>query len=251
MDGTVRRRLLWIGGGLTTLVIVAAAAVLFFFRDTATPVTEEEVAATLAGEGGSAPGDPGLYSYATTGFEEADALGGGRHDYPPETFLTLRTVGCGTAVRWQALKERWDEDLICDDGTLQGIDSYHEWFGVTDLHEYRCEEGAHVYPEDGETSWSFTCSTEVTFETYTYEVVGTEELVIAGEAVPTLHLRIVSEIIGETNGDSEAHEWVLPGTNLVVKKIVRRDNVTDTRIGGVGYHEEFEAVLTSLSPAGS
>jgi hypothetical protein len=247
----MRRRLLWIGGGLATLVIVAAAAVTFFFRDTATPVTEEEVAATLAGGGGSAPGDHGLYSYATTGFETADALGGGRHDYPPETFLTLRAEGCGTVVRWQALKERWEEDLICDDGTLRRIDSYHEWFGVSDLHQYRCEAGAHAYPWDGETSWSFTCSTDVTFETYTYDVVGIEELVIDGEAVPTLHLRILSEITGETTGEAEMHEWVLPGTHLVVKRTVRGDNVTDTRIGDVGYHEEYEAVLTSLNPVGS
>lgn len=247
----MRRRLLWIGGGVVTLVLVAGAAVLFFFRDTATPVTREEVAATLTGAVGAAPGEEGVYAYQTTGFEEVDALGGGRHDYPAETYLTIRAEGCGTVLRWQPLRERWDEDIVCDDGRIERIDSYHEWFGVRDLHQYQCGEDAHGYPREGETTWSFTCATEVTSEEYTYTVVGTEELTIGGEAVVTVHLHGTSIISGETVGDSEFHEWVVPGTELIVKMTMRGDNVTDSRIGAVTYHEEFEVVLTSLTPAGS
>jgi hypothetical protein len=250
MAGTLRRRLLWIGGGVTTLVVVAALAVTFFFRDTATPVTQDEVVATLPGAGGGNPGDDGVYSYETVGFEEVDALGGGRHDFPAETFLTLRSEGCGTAVRWQALKERWDEDLICDDGRIQYVHTFHEWFGVEDLTQYECPEEAHAYPRNGETTWSFVCSTGDTFEEYTYEVIGTEELVIGGQPTVTLHLRIVSTVTGQTVGDSEIHDWVVPGTDLIVKRTVRGDNTTESRIGGVTYHEEFEVILRSLTPVG-
>ena len=121
-------RRLMIGAAALVLVGLAGfAAWRLAFRDTTTPVSAEEVvqeagerttstvpttappttatpttgttaapattATPVDGTGfdvGTAPGDPGLYVYATLGFEEIDALGGARHDYPSETFITIQ-----------------------------------------------------------------------------------------------------------------------------------------------------------------
>ena len=115
------RTRLWIIGGVLAVVLVGTLVVWqVTLRDTATPLLGSDVVAEIggspsapstqrppgdtsrpsatpqAGTGsvggdafvvGSAPGDPGLYTYATTGFEEIDALGGARHGYPAETLL--------------------------------------------------------------------------------------------------------------------------------------------------------------------
>src|SRR5581483_4589431 len=56
----------------------------------------------------------GVYSFATQGYEETDALNGQRHDYPKETSLTIRRAGCGWISHWQPLNERWEDSEICE-----------------------------------------------------------------------------------------------------------------------------------------
>ena len=249
----VRARTIWmIGGGLGLAAVVAGGAVLFAFRDVATPVGEEDIGITVV-TGGGAPGDYGLYTYATTGFESTDALAGGRHDYPANTYLTIQPGGCGELVRWQGLEQRYEEWDFCPDGSLSGFSSFHEWFKVANTDVWECAGAPAPQTEPG-AAWTVECTraggeeTGVAADTLAYEVVGFETVTVGGEAVETLHVRVRGLERGATRGSSLSDMWLLPGTNLPVRWVEQRDSVSDSRIGEVGYSEQFEATLVSLRP---
>lgn len=249
----VRPRTWWmIAGGVGLAAIVSGGVVLFAFRDLATPMGEEEAGLTVV-TGGGEPGDYGLYTYATTGFESTDALAGSRHEYPPTTYLTIQPGGCGELVRWQALEQRYEEFDYCPDGTMSGFNSFHEWFRVANTDAWVCPEPAATQGDPG-TTWSGECTraggeeTGEAAKTLSYEVVGFETVAVGGEAVETLHVRIRGLERGATRGSSLSEIWFLPGTNLPVRWVEQRDGVSDSRIGEVGYSEHFEATLTSLRP---
>ena len=250
--GRAKRWAWWLGGGTVVFVGVVALGVLLLFRDSATPITREEATFGLGTiESGTGVGDSGLYVYETTGFETASALGGGRHDYPTESYLSIRPGECGTVHRWQVLEERWAEWHVCDDGTLGHTVLFHQWFGLAETGVYPCGDGARLAPEGDETTWSFTCVEEAT-ETridWVYEVIGTESVVVAGEEIETLHLVATETNSGRTVGSGTHHRWILTDPYLVVKERVAIDNTTESPVGGVDYVERYEILLTSLVPS--
>ena len=250
-----RAKLAWtVVGGVVIAVAIAGVAVLFAFRDMATTLDEDQVGLTVI-TGGGQPGDYGLYVYATTGYESTDALAGTRHDYPPETYLTIQPGGCGTLVRWQPLEQRYEEWGYCDDGRMAGWDSHQEWFQVANTDEWRCPEPVQTQGEPGE-SWTIRCARAETgnaaaaTEVDSYEVVGFETLTVAGEEVETLHVRTTIAGTGGSASTGQHDTWYLVGTHLPVRRVVVHDSTTDTRIGAVQYHEEAEINLTSLIPRG-
>lgn len=248
------RKVGMIAGGLGLAAVVAAGVVLFSFRDLATPVGEEDISLTVV-TGGGEPGDYGLYLYATVGYETTDALAGGRHDYPAQTYLTIQPGGCETLVRWQALEQRYEEWDYCPDGRLTGWASFHEWFRVANTDVWHCPEPVSVHGEPGQT-WSAECARVSSQEagegsqTLKYEVVGFETLAVGNEEVETLHVRISSLETGGTEGYSLREIWYLPGTPLPVRWVEQRSSTTASRIGAVQYTEQFEAQLISLLPRG-
>jgi hypothetical protein len=243
-----RRKTLIIGGTVLGLALVAGAILAFAFWDRATPVQEEDVAATLdVAVVGEEPGDFGLYVFETTGFETTDALGGARHDYPAETFLTLQPGGCGTLVRWQALEQRWSEWDHCEDLSLAGWQSYHEWFGVGNHDVWSCPEPVATAGPVGD-SWEAECAKETGAERIRYEVIGREVLTIGGEEIETLHVRRTDENTGTTLGSGVTDIWTLPGTPLIVQRTVDSTTITESRIGPVEHHEEYTIRLLSVYP---
>lgn len=242
---------LWVGGGTAVFVAVIAIGVMVMFRDSATPVTRAEATFGLGSlESGTGEGDQGLYVYETTGRETASALGGSTHNYPAETFLSIRSDGCGTTYRWQSLEERWDEITICDDGSIDRFTSYHEWFGVQDLSVYVCDEEAHFLPVGDETSWAFSCVNEgVTTQFWVFEVIGLEVVDVGGEEVEALHIVASETVIGDTVGGGVHHRWVLTDPLLLVKESVEIANTTDSPVGDVDYTEQYDLILTSLTPS--
>jgi hypothetical protein len=237
---------------------IALAAGLFavwswLFRDTTTALERDDIVATTTA-GSAAPGDPGVYSFATSGFEEIDALGGARHEYPPETFVTISAIECGFLVRWDGLEERWTEWELCSTDAgfeLASLTSFHRWFGQSNLEPYACEAGALLIPENADADViTFVCSLEPTVETYTREVVGIEEIEVAGTTAAAMHVRLHSVIEGNTEGIATLDLWWLEGAPLPVRFVIERDNVTDAAVGEVAYTERFEITAASLFPEG-
>ena len=205
----------WVFGGLGVAALVAGGVLLFAFRDFATPLGEEEVGLTVV-TGGGAPGDFGLYTYATTGYETTNALAGGRHDYPAQTYLTIQPGGCDELVRWQALEQRWEEWDLCPDGTMSGFTSFHEWFRVANTDVWECPAPAPIQGDPGE-AWTAECTraggeeTGAAAKTLAYEVVGFETMTVGDEAVETLHVRIRASSAAPPGGRASATCGSCPG----------------------------------------
>lgn len=248
------RRWVWAMLVLAAVLSGAAAVLFLVFRDTATPATVDVVTRSVPGlgDGDGSPGSAGIYQYATVGFETADVFAGGQHDYPAETYLTLRPHGCGTEIRWQPLEERFDEIVVCEDGRLATINSLHTWFGVAEVNEFGCDADARTYPQDGQGDWSFNCEKAGdSVQAWQYEVRGSDSIEVGGDTIEALHVVGSYTVTGRTTGTAEIHEWLLPGTHLPLRRTSVMDNVTDTALGPVTYHEEFEITLVSLTPRSS
>ena len=202
-----------------------------------------------AGQGDAA--DVLVYEYKTTGYEEIDALGGARHNYPEQTFLTIRPGGCGQILRWQAIEERWTSWEVCDPDrmTVGNVDSFHSWFGVADLQQYQCPEAAAYLPATADvTEWTFTCSADNRAEETTATVVGVETVEIGGIGVETLHVRFTTVLSGESTGSDETERWFAIDESLLVKEVSTTHSASTSLIGTVEYTEHYEIVLEDLSP---
>ena len=237
----------WVLGVLGLVIVVAAVVGFVFLRNTTTPLTAADLGFT--GTVGDAPGDPGIYVYETMGFEEVDALGGGRHDYPERTYLVIDDGDCGPVVRWQAIAERWDEWQFCGpDLSITRATLYHEWFHIPDRQMASCTGS--TFPPAGETTWTTVCSDGKWTSTDVATVVGMESLVIGATSVETIHIKISSTTTGSTVGSTAIDEWRLAGTPLVVRKVVNDASANASRIGDIHYVEQVTLQLESLLPTG-
>lgn len=226
---------------LLLLLAAGTALLVWSMRNTTTPVT-----VTTGGASGN-PGEPGVYRYATTGFEEVDALAGARHDYPATTFLTITDGPCGPVVRWDALEERWVEWEHCGPAfEITRTTSYHQWFGIPDLEVEVCTPPIPLVPDAATTT---VCVAGDRTETYTREFLGRETVEVAGEAVETDRVRVTSRVTGSTTGTTTTDLWVFPGTPLVVQIVVEAITTTPSAVGDVHHTEAYTAVLVALEPS--
>lgn len=126
---------------------------------------------------------------------------------------------------------------------------YNEWFGVSELGLFTCTLAGGVPSYEPGSSWSTECTSSDTAEVFRFLVTGAETLVIGGESVDTVHVRVVSETSGKTQGASSVEQWLRPEDGLIVRWTVVDNSTTSSQIGDVAYHEEAEIVLRSVNPA--
>lgn len=230
-------------GAAGAIVGLGWAGYLVAFRDTSTPVDRADITAPTVV---AAPGGPGVYQYETTGYESVDALSGARHDYPATTYLVITDGACGPVARWEALRERWMTWEHCGpDRAITRSEGYHEWFGVADHEDERCDPALPLVPEEAVT---VTCDSGTTTETYRVTPLGAETLTIGGAAVEVDRVLFESEVFGSSTGTSRAEVWVLRGTVLVVRTEVVRTITTPTGVGDVHYEESYTLQVTSVIP---
>lgn len=195
---------------------------------------------------------PGVYTYATSGHEEVDALGGSRHDYPAETTVTYVRTGCGRTNKWQPLKERVSSDDICraaGGAELRRSVQRRSFFGQTEEQVLVCEPGFVLIPtgaRPGSTSRG-TCRSDDTVVALTSRFVGIERMQVGGRGVEVFHLRTTVRLTGSTRGSSEREGWFTP-SGLLVQVRATTDSVRDTSAGAVRYTETYELRLQSLDP---
>jgi len=201
---------------------------------------------------GFRPPEEGVYVYATRGGEELD-VSGARHDYPAETTVTVTRTDCGTRIRWQPLRERWDERDTCPAPSgelLRGFRSHHEFFGHGDERAFTCEPGSLARPvrRDPGTTWSNRCRSGRTVATTTGRIVGPERMTVGSAAVETVHFTLASRIEGDGTGTARYEVWVLWDTGLIARQVGTVDSTRQGPVGTVRYRESFDIRLTSLTP---
>lgn len=195
----------------------------------------------------------GVYVYDTTGFEEVDALGGARHDYPAETSIVHRLEGCGATETWQPLQGRRDVRQLCAEPgrhRLERFDSTRSFFGRSDTRELECDEGAAAFVPGARPGdvFEFRCSQEGADAANRLEILGMEAVLIGGQSVEAVRSRATSVVTGGASGSSTIDSWVHPETGLTLKRISVLDGSEPGPGGSIGYHEEYTLVLRSLTP---
>ena len=290
-DGVRRRRRWWVVG-TTVLVVLGVSAVVAYayFRESTTPVdvadavddfrreestapaitveitavgpatTEGATATTSATTTTSAvppPGsgvpEPGVYTYATSGSESIDALGGRRHEYPDVSTITVTHRGCGASLRWRPLRERWDDTTLCPSPRgmqLRRERNHHEFFNIADNRDFVCERDALFFPapaEPGDT-WTAACSTGEITVVRSGTIVGTRQVDVGGTPVTVLEFEVDDAISGASTGTTRRTVSVVPDTGLIVELHLTTDVQNDSPIGDVHYQERYQLRLTSLDP---
>jgi hypothetical protein len=194
----------------------------------------------------------GVYVYETTGGDEVDVLGGSRHEYPPETTITVRHSGCGLVERWDALEERWDERESCptpEGDRLKRTTSFHEFFGRGDLRTLDCTGftyPAHFQPG---AEWSSRCASENTAVALTLRAVKWEDIVVGDRSVRTMHVRVEGRLTGEQDGTLVREVWGAADKGIVVRERSTLTSYSNQPVfGRTRYHEAYENRLTSLEP---
>ena len=197
---------------------------------------------------------PGVYAYATTGFEETDALGGARHDYPAETTITVSTRECGRSVVWRPLAERTDERLICPGpkgGEVRRFASAHEFFGQTDQRTLTCPEGSLALPDDPTPGarFSLRCRDERTDAQSEGSVVGNEPVDVGGSVVQARRLKVETKVTGDSQATSIVELWLRPSDGLILRQRSQIDGTTSGPGGPIRYTERVDLRLRSIEPA--
>jgi hypothetical protein len=202
---------------------------------------------------GSGLPEPGVYTYATSGGESIDALGGRRHEYPDVSTITVTHRGCGASLRWRPLRERWDDTTLCPSPRgmeLRRERNHHEFFNIADDRDFVCEAGSLFFPapaEPGDT-WTATCSTGEIAVVRTGTIVGTRQVDVGGTPVRVLEFEVDDAISGASTGTTQRTVSVVPETGLIVELDLTTDVRNDSPIGDVHYQESYQLRLTSLEP---
>lgn len=237
--------------GATTVGPATTAAVT---STSAAPATTAATTTTsLVPPTGSGLPEPGVYTYATSGVESIDALGGRRHEYPDASTITVTHRGCGASLRWRPLRERWDDTTLCPSPRgmeLRRERNHHEFFNIADDRDFVCEAGSLYFPapaEPGDT-WTATCSTGEIRVVRTGTIVGTRQVDVGGTPVSVLEFEVDDAISGASNGTTQRTVSVVPETGLVVELDLTTDVQNDSPIGDVRYQESYQLRLTSLEP---
>lgn len=198
-------------------------------------------------------GAEGVYPHATEGFEQTDAVGGSRHDYPPESSVVVRHTDCGLITRWQPLKERWDESSFCSVGTaleIRTFTMYHEFFQKGQQDNYRCPPGSIVFDrsEPVGASWMWNCDSETASVDTQTRVVAVEPVIIEGRKIDAVRMRYESRLTGATEGAQLQERWIDPETGMVLRLRSEVAAKTESPFGRVNYEEKYLIEIKTLTP---
>lgn len=198
-------------------------------------------------------GAEGVYPHKTEGFEQTDAVGGSRHDYPAESSVVVRHTDCGLTTRWQPLKERWDESSFCSVGSaleIRTFSMYHEFFQKGQQDDYRCPPGSIVFDrrEPVGASWMWHCDSETASVDTQTRVVGVEPITVDGRRIDAVRMRYESRLTGATEGAQLQERWIDSESGMVLRLRSEVNARTASPFGRVSYEEKYLIEIKTLKP---
>ena len=218
---------------------------------TKTTVAGPHPSATTA----AGPRDPefGVYVYATTGYEETDALSGQRHDYPSRTTMTISPHGCGSIWRWQPLDERWEESEGCRRASgvvLNRVSIYHEFFRQGIREDFHCGDDALVWPAVPHAGdrWGFRWDSSGTRIDMVVSVIGFETRTVGPDRIRAVHIRYDATLSGENEGRQLQDRWLDASSGLALRIVSSIDARATTPVGKAAYSERYTIDLISTTP---
>ncbi|HYN31695.1 MAG TPA: hypothetical protein VES40_03655, partial [Ilumatobacteraceae bacterium] len=195
---------------------------------------------------------PGVYQYATLGFDRVDVLTGARHDYPEVTTMTVVPFGCGVQLRWDVAVERWDSWDWCVEGNAirtTGWVGYHEFFDTAGRNDYTCDGDARPLDAPAGTTWNMTCRVgDRTQSSFAGTVIGRTSLPVAGTDISVLHIRYDVDVTGESTGQQRIEGWYRITDGLPVREHLTTSTTQQTVIGATNFDEEYTIDLLTPTP---
>jgi hypothetical protein len=263
-----RRWPLWTLAMCGLVLVIVAVGVIFVrlvvLRDTARSVSTDEAVDRFRVVASSTPTPAptaqettlvaaGVYRYRTSGDERIDALDGAEHRYPAETTITVVAADCGVSLRWDALRERWDEWQLCltDAGIELGASGtqYHEFFGQPERETVSCDRGALLVPSapppDEPAELSCTLADDPWQPTWTVLERTTRD--VDGRSVAVQHVRMhIAD--DDEYWETTTIDWFLADSGLPVEVVADKSSSSPSPIGPIRYDEQYRLELVSTSP---
>lgn len=260
------RRVRWIVGGLLALVVVLAVVVsVRWVQGRAAPVDPDQVTtptgSTLPAEQAVLRPPQGVYVYEGSGTDRIDKPPREQAQGPTmPAAVTHEADGCWT-FRIDYSTNHWQSWRYCPrDGGLDeaGGQTFQRWdfgaFANETTSTFECDAPTIRADQQIDDEWTQSCSGSSTGVDGTtvsegpYRFVGTETLDIGGERVSAHHYHRDRTTSGNQDGSESADVWFSAETGMPLRNSRRIDAVSDTVIGEVGYTEEAQFELTTLTP---
>lgn len=190
--------------------------------------------------------EPGVYRYATRGWEEVD-VPGGRRRFPGETTQTVVRTECGYRVRWDPLEERWDENSLCvRDGMPQPMEfrTYRSFFGRSVQQHFECRPE----PPPKGAAWATRCKSQDTTMRTVARPLDTRAMTVDGERIEVTGLQVDSRLRGANEGERSAVTWHARRGAVLVHTEVSAQLEVEGPFGPVDYREQYTLHLASQQP---
>ncbi len=261
---------------LAVFIIATAGGTCWavFFRTVASPVSlrdalrlyRQDVTSSLT-TGPHGPLAAGVFGYRTTGGESLSILGVSR-SFPSDTNMLVTNTPATAAdsavggecsvVSWVPITQHTETTTVCPTviANTQGKASpaisvpqfvtYEAISNTVSTTTITCGSAAFLVPPDaakGE-SWSAICheSGSTAKVVLNGKDLGPAIVNVAGQAISTTHVHLSIDFTGTDVGTSPEDFWLSNG------RIVQQSETVDILQGGVKYHEQMSATLTSLAP---
>lgn len=196
---------------------------------------------------------PGVYRYATEGFERVGGPLPGRHRFGPTSTVTVDLSGCEVVERWDAIPERWAEWTYCVTGgtwRLRSVTDQHEFFGQVESYSYRCSGRAVPRPARIETGfrWTDRCRARGTVAVARGEVVSIGPIAAGGRRVEAVRLRIRTTLSGRARGAYTMESWLRRTDGLLLRRALDSRTLVRSSVGNVPARERYAMRIRSLEP---
>lgn len=252
---------------LVVTVVVAAVAWFLLGRERPTELSDDQAlsefratSGSAAAAGGEGRPEAGVYS-ATASGRESIGLPGFDEELGPNAPVTVTqgADGCST-FRADFNSHHWRSWTFCRTATaamsLTGLESWTArrapGLDLETRSTYTCDEPLDVLWDDAATGQRRTgaCTgtsdldDSVTEDAASIEVLDPESIVVGGDAVDAVRVRITDTFSGDQTGSEVGEWWLHPDTGLPL----RVDIDAELRGGAGDYRESFRLELSTLRP---
>ncbi|MEZ5380833.1 MAG: hypothetical protein R2754_03450 [Microthrixaceae bacterium] len=271
--------------GVAALAIVAALGIVRLvveWRDRSDPVDVSDLAAEFDSPAGASPRADGLgqdsagpvelpvgvWSYAASGTEYVDVLGGPLHEFPDQVAQSITNTACGQTIEVTLFEQRADVLELCwgEDGALRldRFETRHEFVGVADV---TVTDGCGaidiwwpgIERDVGSEPKSVNCTAEGNMSgsvgaTVSQEVVAIEEVDTGAGAHEAVRVKVTSRVGTEadpTHGVYDAEFWFGLDDGVILRRTLDAEVNASTPVGAVRFEESFDITADDIDPLSS
>ena len=270
------------GIGVTALVVVAVlgtAKLVVEWRDRSDPVDVADLAAAFDSRASSSPRADGpeqdsagpvelpvgVWSYAASGTEYIDLLGGPLHEFPARVAQSVTNTECGQTIDVTLFEQRSDVLELCwSDGgalALERFETSHEFVGVADVTVTdRCGAIDIWWPgiehDAGSDPKSVNCTAEGNMSgtvgaVVTQEVAAVEQVETGAGSHEAVRVRVTSRVGTEadpTHGVYDAEFWFRLDDGVILRRTLDAEVNASTPMGAVRFEEAFDIEVDDINP---